>query len=372
MPIAGLEVGLPASIDEVDAGWLTKVLRASGGIDADTTVVRADVEPFQVGVGLLGQLARADLAYEGGDGPPSLILKFPIDVPFQRGMADAMNVYEREARFYAELEPRSDLRAAKVHAAMINDDKSMSMIVMEDLSDLRQADRTSGVTWDEAVTAVQTLARFHAGWHDSPELEELSEVWYSLINPLYNVILPQFVEAGWEPCQRYRPDLLDDDLIAFGNDWSELLPAMQRQLTTSPTMIHADWRADNMFIDDQGELVMIDFQLTGVGNGAYDLGYFVCQSVEREVRAGRERELVQIYVDELAANGVVRDVDQMWFDFRVAIGFCFIYGIVSYAQYELLPGEGQHVIDTILRRSTAGITDVDAIAAVRSLVDGAT
>ncbi|MEM7287970.1 MAG: phosphotransferase [Actinomycetota bacterium] len=369
MPIAGLEVGLPASIDDVDSEWMTKVLRTSGAIDDGTTVTGAAVEPFQVGVGLLGQLARVTLTYAGGNGPNTVIVKWPIDVPHQRGMADAMNVYEREARFYAELEPRSELRSAKVHAAMIAEDKSQSMIVMEDLSALRQADRFEGVTWDEAVTAVRTLARFHAGWHESAELEELSEVWYSLMNPLYNAILPQFVAAGWEPCQAHRPDLLDPDLVAFGDDWSELLPAMQRHLTTSPTLIHADWRADNMFIDDHGELVMIDFQLIGVGNGAYDLGYFVCQSVEREVRAGRERELVRIYVDELAANGVERDAEQVWFDFRVAIGFCFIYGIVSYAEYEHLPGEGQHVVDTILRRSAAGIVDMDAIGAVRSLVE---
>lgn len=370
MPIAGMEVGLPASLDEVDAAWLTSVLRTSGAIDADTTVATASVEPFQVGVGLLGQLARASMTYAGGVGPETVIVKWPIDVPHQRGMADAMNVYEREARFYTELAPRSTLRTATPHASLVADDSSGCMIVMEDLSHLRQADRVHGVTWDEAVTAIRTLARFHAGWHGSAELDEISQVWIALDNPLYNVVLPQFVDAGWAPCQVHGARFLDDDLVAFGDDWSGLLPAMQRQLTTSPTLIHADWRADNMFIDDQGEIVMVDFQLIGVGNGAYDLGYFVCQSVERSVRAGRERELVQAYVDELAANGVERDVDQVWFDFQVAIGFCFIYGIVSYAQYELLPGEGQQVVDTLLRRSTEGIVDTGAIAAVRSLAEG--
>ena len=369
MPIAGREVGLPASLDEVDAAWMTTVLRTSGAIDDHTAVAAATVEPFQVGVGLLGQLARAALTYDGGDGPASVILKYPIDVPFQRGMADAMNVYEREARFYAELAPRSTLRAAKAHAALIAEDKSAAMIVMEDLSALRQADRVSGVTWEEAVEAVQALARFHAGWHGSPELDEISPVWFSLSDPIYLQLLPQFVAGGWAPCQQHARDLLTPDLVDFGNDWVELMPAMLAQLSTSPTMIHADWRADNMFFDDGGEVVMVDFQLVGVGNGAYDLGYFVCQSVEREVRAGRERELVQVYADELAAHGVDREMDQLWFDFRVAIGFVFLYGIVSYAQYELLPGEGQNVIDTILRRSVSGIEDVDAIAAVRSLVE---
>ncbi len=367
MPIAGLEVGLPASLEEVDAGWLTTVLRTSGAIDGDTNVAAAVVEPFQVGVGLLGQLARVALTYDGGDGPATVIVKWPIDIPHQRGMADGVNAYEREVRFYTELAPRSALRTVGVHAAMITEDKSNSMIVMDDLSELRQGDRVNGMAWKEAITAIRTLARFHAGWHGSPELERFSEVWYSLAHPVYNVVLPQFIDAGWAPCQVHGAQMLDDELIALGNDWTGLLPAMQRQLTTSPTLIHSDWRADNMFLDDNGELVMIDFQLTGVGNGAYDVGYFVCQSLEREVRGGRERELVQFYVDELAANGVERNIDDIWFDVRVAIAFCFLYGIVSYAQYEHLPGEGQHVIDTILRRSTQGIIDTDAIAAVRSL-----
>jgi hypothetical protein len=31
--IAGLEVGLPRSIDDVDAAWMTDVVRTSGAID---------------------------------------------------------------------------------------------------------------------------------------------------------------------------------------------------------------------------------------------------------------------------------------------------------------------------------------------------
>ena len=123
-----------------------------------------------------------------------------------------------------------------------------------------------------------------------------------------------------------------------------------------------------MFIDDNGEIVMIDFQLTGVGVGAYDLGYFVSQSLERAVRGGRERELVDIYTAALAAHGVTRDPDEVWFDFQVSIAWCLIYGVASYAEFEHLPGEGQFVLDTLLRRSVAGIVDVDAIAAVDRLI----
>ena len=365
--IAGLEAGLPTSLSEVDPPWLTRVLRTSGAIDASTSVATVAIEPFQVGVGLLGQLARASMTYDGGPGPDTVVIKYPIDVPHQRGMADALNAYEREARFYAELIGDSPLRGPKIHAAMISEDKAHTIIVMEDLSALRQADRVVGVTWDEAVTAMTSLAAFHAHWHESDRFEEIGQCWYSLSHPVYGVILPQFIDAGWEKAQRFGAEWFDDDLIGWGNDWSATLPAMQAHLSTPPTLIHADWRADNMFFDDSGDIVTIDFQLAGIGNGAYDVAYFVSQSMERDVRGGRERELVDLYVVELGRNGVERDADQVWFDFRVASAFDLIYGVSSYAEFENLPGEGQSVLDALLRRCTSMIIDVDAIEAVRSL-----
>lgn len=364
--IAGLEVGLPTDPLNVEPSWFTTVLQTSGAIDGDTSVAAVSTEPFQVGVGLLGQLARVTLTYEGGSGPETLVLKYPIDVPHQRGMADGLNAYEREVRFYTELAPTSALRTPTVYASMISEDKSHCLIVMEDLSQYRQADRISGVTWDEAVAAVKVLARFHAQWDGSDQLEEMATCWFTIDNPVYSVILPQFIEAGWGPCQQHGAQFLDDEIVAFGNRWLEYLPLMQQQLMTSPTLSHADWRADNMFFDNEG-VIAIDFQLLGIANPAYDLAYFICQSIERDVRAGRERELMEMYADELRAAGVPVDSERLWFDVRVAVGFCLIYGVVSYAQYELLPGEGQHVIDTLLRRSTQGITDLNAVEAVLSL-----
>ena len=162
--IAGLEVGLPAGIEEVDAGWLTRVLRTSGAIDADTSVATAENEPFMEGVGLLSVLFRSNLTYTGPEpGPSTVIVKFPTEVEHMRAMADASNVYEREVRFYTELLGESALRSVTVHASMVNDDKSNFVIVMEDVSHLRQADRMNGVTWDEAVAAIKSLGRFPCG-----------------------------------------------------------------------------------------------------------------------------------------------------------------------------------------------------------------
>lgn len=365
MSIAGLEVGLPKTLDEVTSEWMTRVLHASGAIDTDTVVASLSAKPFQVGVGLLGQLARVELTYDGGSGPLSVIVKYPTDVESQRAMALAMNLYAREVRFYTELSAESDLRMPRAYAAMIDEDHEF-IIVMEDLSDLRQGDRINGMAWEEAEAAVRGLARFHAGWHGSDRLEELSQCWLAIDNPLYNVVLPQIFTAGWGPCQENAPELLTEEVIAFGHEFNDLIHVAQERLMTAPTLIHADYRADNMFIDGD-EIVTVDFQIVGVGNGVYDLAYFVSQSLEREVRGGRERELIQLYVDTLAELGVTRDPEVVWVDFQVALAFFLLYGVVSFVEFGNLPGEGQSVLTTLLRRCVSAIVDTDAIAAYRAL-----
>ena len=67
--IAGLEVGLPRGIAEVDAAWLTTVLRTSAAIDSATSLATVEIEPFAVGAGLLSLLYRVSPTYDGGSGP---------------------------------------------------------------------------------------------------------------------------------------------------------------------------------------------------------------------------------------------------------------------------------------------------------------
>ena len=57
--IAGLEVGLPASIDDVDAAWMTAVLRTSGAIGQSSSVTALSSEPYIAG-GLLERVVSFD------------------------------------------------------------------------------------------------------------------------------------------------------------------------------------------------------------------------------------------------------------------------------------------------------------------------
>jgi len=363
---AGLEVGLPDSIDDVDAAWMTAVLRTSGAIGADASVTAVSSEPYIAG-GLLSLLFRTAIESDDAGAPPTVIVKFPTDMAAQRAMADAFGVYNREVVFYRDIAPRSDIKMPVVHAAMTADDLSNSCIVMEDLAHLRQPDRTSGVTWDEAVTGIRALARFHAGWHGSPELPALMDPFISIGAPIQRAGLPSISENGWPPAKQFAPEVLSSDVITLGDMWVERLDAMLDHMCTTPTLCHQDWRADNMFLDADGEVVMIDPQIAGVANGAYDIGYFISQSTEREMLDGRHRELIEHYVDEMAERGHALDADQVFFDTRVAVGLCLMYGFSSYAQYEQLDEVGKEMTLKLLRRGAQSIEDFDSLGAVQQL-----
>lgn len=365
--IAGIDHGLPAGIGEVTAEWMTAVLRTSGAIDSDTSVASLDAEPFAVGVGLLSELHRATLTYAGGAaGPATVIVKFPTTIEHQRAIADAFNIYAREVKAYTDVVPRSPITAPVAHAAMIAADASNCCIVMEDLSGFAQASAEEGVTWDQALAAVESLAAFHATWFESPELDEMANTFITFQNPVHLAALPGVHAAGWTAAKEHAAALLTPEVIEFGDAWVDHLPRMLDLMSESAAINHGDWRSDNMFFSG-GNVVVFDFQVMGIGNGAYDLSYFIAQSLERATRKGRERELVERYVTTMAAHGVERDLEQMMFEVRCSAAFCIMYGFASYPQYPELPDASKAMTDQLLRRAVETIVDLDAVAAIDEL-----
>jgi len=79
------------------------------------------------------------------------------------------------------------------------------------------------------------------------------------------------------------------------------------------------------------------------------------------VRAGREDELIDRYVEQLAANGVVRDRDEVAHQFKVAVAQCFIYGVANFPSFDELPERSQDLVKLLLGRSAKAIIDFDAL-----------
>lgn len=364
--VVGLEVGLPGSIDQVDAEWMTKVLRGSGAIDGDTSVSAIGTEPFAVGAGLLSLLYRADLGYVGGAGPSTVIVKFPIDIPHQRSLADALGFYPREVRFYREVAPQSPVDTPIVHAAMMAPDSTDFVVVMEDLSHHESTDQRIGASWEQAMASIDAMAALHARWHEHPDLAGLADTFPPMMNPGYLHGLPGIFAAGWPGAQVHGADFLTPALVEFGDHYGDHMEFMLTTANTPATFVHGDWRLDNLFFDGD-RVKVIDFQISGLASGVYDLAYFVSQSIDPAVRAGREDELIERYVSALASCGVQRDRAEVEHQFKVAVAQCFIYGVSSFPSWDALPPRSQDLVRLLFGRAAKAIVDFDALSAFPSL-----
>ena len=67
---------------------------------------------------------------------------------------------------------------------------------------------------------------------------------------------------------------------------------------SSRTLTHNDFRLDNMFFDDD-DLVLIDWQLLGRGDGMGDVVPFLTCNLDPALRRAHESDLIDLYRDTL-------------------------------------------------------------------------
>jgi aminoglycoside/choline kinase family phosphotransferase len=179
--------------------------------------------------------------------------------------------------------------------------------------------------------------------------------------------MPQLAAVAWPAAKFHGADVLTADVVRLGDGWAARFPAMVDCLSVTPTLCHADWKPDNLFFDADGSVTVIDAQVSSVIDGAFDVGYFVSQSLAPAVRSGRGAELVRRYVDAMAQCGVVLDLAEVFFKTRVAVGLCLVYGFSLFAGFDQMgPGERASA-RSLLRRCAEGCHDFAVIDALERL-----
>ena len=99
-------------------------------------------------------------------------------------------------------------------------------------------------------------------------------------------------------------------------------------------LLHGDYRLDNLLFDpDAPRVSVVDWQTLGVGLPARDLAYFTATSLNSQLRADIEEDLVADYHRALPGHGVTDyDRETCWRDYRLgvlqaplisALGFAF-------------------------------------------------
>lgn len=348
--------GFPVDPLSVTPAWLTEVL------NADVQACR--LEQIGIGVGLLGRLYRAHLEGEGA--PRSVVLKFPIlDAEARSAICEDLEFYLSEVRFYQEIGLADPLPPARPYFTAFDPDTHDFVLVLEDLGRLRVTDQVVGCSAADAEIVIDAIARHHAYWWDSSRLAALS--W------LKEYTTPPFPEVFASNVKLAVPGFLEGigaelspALRAFSQRLPSLVPWFCEQITRPPhTFLHGDLRLEQLFfaVDaDDPPLTALDWQITSKGRAAYDVAYFLSQSLTPETRRSCESELIERYAERLAERGVDYPRDELWRDYRLTTAWCFVYPVVGAGR--LAPANDRQVglLRTMLERASAAIEDHDALA----------
>lgn len=283
---------IPASLDEVDAEFV------GAALGAEVASVRR--ERIAVGEGFLGELARVWVDYAPGSiGPATLIAKIPTTDGALKPVGLLLDVYEREHRVYREVVPQLRVRTPGLYCNLGDPATERYCLLIEDVAHLTAGDQRAGCTLQQARAAMTAAAGLHGRWWN--RADELA--WVPPIDSELNLGLQHLYEAAFPTAVDRFGGLIGADVIGH---LERFLPTVRDMLIgygpMSRTLVHNDFRLDNMFFDAD-ELVLIDWQLLGRGEGMGDLCQFLSANIGVDLRRAHENELLRHYFETTSEMG---------------------------------------------------------------------
>jgi aminoglycoside/choline kinase family phosphotransferase len=325
-------------------------VRAVLGVDVRVTAA----EPLGDGVGLLSSIVRLHLA----DGR-RVIVKAPARDPRARAIASRFGYYAREAGTYESLLPRPAVRAPRCHGVL--DGPDGPTLVLDDLGDLRSGDQLAGASERDAFAAADLLAALHASFWNDPLLAACS--W--LPGPTDPVIAGYgtLFELTWDAFRdRVHAAVPGDHLAAAERAIAHFDTAIARFTDAPRTLLHGDFRADNLLFDDRGdgspEAWAIDWQLAAWGRGAYDLALFCAGSLETDVRRRIEADLIAAYHRALVTHGVTAySLEDCRRDYRLGHVLNLPNPVTALVAVPAATDRGRRMLEANARRALAAVAD---------------
>ena len=319
-----MEPAIPTGIDDIDDEWLSQAMGSPVRITG--------IDDIGTGVGMIGAIYRATLE---GDCPDTVVFKMPGLDETARFTAQILRLNIREVGFYRELAAESPIRVPHCHFGAVDPETHQFVLVLEDVGSYRAVSQVEGMGRTDAEQAVDELAAWHAHWWGKagPIVERGTAM--AIHDPIYPMLLPPVFSDGWAKVRGAMSVPQVVETVADG--WVEALPEMLGSLATTPsTLVHGDYRADNMFFDDDGRVVLLDFQVIGQSMPVGDLAYFVTGSLAPATASEIEQPLYERWLEALASEGAPEsELDGMWDIYRGAVLFCVCYPMIAGAGMDL-------------------------------------
>ncbi|BBZ02646.1 aminoglycoside phosphotransferase [Mycolicibacterium chitae] len=353
-------VAIPRFPDEVTPQWLTGVLSSAAGTQVGGAQVSA------IGTGQTGATYRVEVNYTANPAglPETFVIKLPTTDDTVRDRV-ALG-YRSECAFYQSVADRVSVPIPQCFHCEISEDAADYALLLTDQAPAVQGDQIAGCSVEEARLAATAIAGLHAPTWAEQEWLTFPGLAMTLNDDASKKGLGDIAVMSADiTVEKLGDKLSEQDRATFLEAMGLVTPWLQNDFGRF-TLIHGDYRLDNLLFHPDGSAVwVVDWQTLGVGLPSRDLAYFTGTSLEPATRAEIERDLVGAYHAALVEEGVVGyDLETCWQDYRYgalqvllisALGFAFAVGT----------DRGDDMVATMLRRGCAAIRELDTIALIK-------
>ena len=347
------------ALDELDSKTVVSSLLRHSTLTGGADVVAVKRRP--VGTGQVASCWELELVVDGRDEPVDVVVKVPSADPSSLATAKALRLYEREVRFYELVAPHVAIRTPRCYASAYDDATGGFVLVLESMLPAAAVDQFEGLAVERATLAATELAGLHApGWGNE------APAW----------LVPVDDDASRELTRTVLPLLFDGFLERLGDQLTApargVVEWLRPRLGTyaagrggTPTVIHGDFRTDNLLFDGRGgdvPMATVDWQMVAHGSGALDLAYLLTTSLELEARRRHEHELLGAYHERLCELGVTGYDPAALFDDYAWHSFQGVFMLVCAAMMVVQTQRGDAMFLTMIERSAAAVEDLDGRA----------
>ncbi len=297
------------TIAELSPDWLNEALFPDGG----DCVVSVASRP--IGAGLIGSTSLVSFRTAGGD-EGAVVVKLSSPDPAVVAEALALGLYAREVGFYTHAAPRCGMRVPHCYYAQVDQQSGASTIVMEAIPDATAGDQIAGIGPDLAEVCVRELALLHSVWWQDPQMAE--QPWLARRNRAWALARREALARSAVAVEQRLGKVLSaeqlDVLRAF--DGAAAVRFHTENESRPHTLVHNDYRPDNLLYTGDGGVVAVDFQTVSWAPACTDLAYFIQSGLTIEHRREHERHLVETYHAVLSDKVTDYDLATCWGEYR--------------------------------------------------------
>ena len=353
---------IPGDGHAINVEWVRDALSAGGG--GFPLPSGARVEEVGAGAGVMGQVMRCHLDYDEADerAPASVIVKLPSATAKNRRMGKRLALYRREYDFYRTLASRLPVPTPRLLYGHFEPKSHRFVLVLEDIRGMAVVDQIAGATPAQAKQAVRTLARLHGAYWNRVH-EPLLSGCYDSNNPKLQRVVQVVYLANLVRTLKYFGNAFSSTTRQLAETIGLGVADHMAALRAGPrTFTHGDYRLDNLFFGDGDEdgVTIIDWQVSGLSCGLYDLGYFLAGNLTIPDRRRIERDVVEEYHEILCRSGATGfPFDECWRSYRQNTLAGLLTSVIVCGGLDLDDDRARRLAEIGLKRSLAAIEDLD-------------